>query len=571
MTASEEAQSTSSTAGPRKNSGKEFVPEFDGASSMREYQRRVRLFESTTSIDKCFQAGRLVERMSGQAWKATETLDIASLKCDEGVQILLDHLWAELELLEFVRVFKTLHGFYEQFKRQKGQDVISYDSAFRAQVKLLEEVGAGIEGLTKGYWFLAKADITEDMRQKIVSASGGSYEYEKLRDALAAISPTVSRAESGADKDTGYSRLWKGRRFDHRVNTVGDFGDDDSENEALAIEAEAQDEMAMAEAMEQEASVLMTQAAKRRSMFERARGFQKAESSEERAKRISNMKQRMPCNACRAHGKTVYGHWRSDKECPYYDETKKKKEKGAFITESGHAEEDHAAFVVGQASSEEDDGQDDDAFIVHGTGLGQKCLREESMRLGLSDTCCAKTVAGEAWVKSHVEKLKKSGLPFRYMSEREPFRFGGGPKIFSARAVLFPLCIPGCRVPVMLRASIVDQDVPLLISRGALQAMGVIMNLVDSSMRFEKLGCSTNLITTSTGHVGFYTISDNAFDWPKEVDWTAAEIHKEGEIFFGENLGQLVQLRTGTGKNNNPSCNMFPEPPKRMRGCRDAA
>ena len=299
VTASEEGNSTSSTTTSKKNSGKELVPEYDGASSMREYQRRVRLFESTTSIDKCFQAGRLVERMSGQAWKATETLDIASLKCDEGVQILLDHMWAELEPLEFVRVFKTLHGFYEQFKRQRGQDVIAYDSAFRAQVKLLEEVGAGIEGLTKGYWFLAKAEISEDMRQKIVSASGGSYEYEKLRDALAAISPTVSRSDGQTEREAGQSRLWKGRRFDHRVNMVGDFGDDDSENEALAIEAEAQDEMAMAEAMEQEASVLMTQAAKRRSMVERARGFQKAESTEERAKRISAMKQRMPCNACR--------------------------------------------------------------------------------------------------------------------------------------------------------------------------------------------------------------------------------------------------------------------------------
>ena len=120
VTASEEGQSTSTTSTAKKNAGKEFVPEYDGTSSMREYQRRVRLFESTTAIDKCFQAGRLVERMSGQAWKATETLDIGSLKCDDGVQILPNHLWTELEPLEFVRVFKTLHGFYEQFKRQKG-------------------------------------------------------------------------------------------------------------------------------------------------------------------------------------------------------------------------------------------------------------------------------------------------------------------------------------------------------------------------------------------------------------------------------------------------------------------
>ena len=51
---------------------------------MREYQRRLHLFQSTTSIDKCFQAGRLVERMSGQAWRATETLRIGSLSVMKG-------------------------------------------------------------------------------------------------------------------------------------------------------------------------------------------------------------------------------------------------------------------------------------------------------------------------------------------------------------------------------------------------------------------------------------------------------------------------------------------------------
>ena len=416
---------------------------------------------------------------------------------------------------------------------------------------------------------MAKADTSEDLRQKIVSASGGSYEYEKLRDALAAMSPTISRADHHGDKDSGQPRLWKGRRFDRRVNMVADFGDDDSENEALAIEAEVQDEMAMAEAMGQEATVLMTQAAKRRSMVERARGFQKAESSEERAKRISNMKQRMPCNACRAHGKTVFGHWRSDKECPYFEETKKKKEKSVFITESGDPAEDHAAFVVGQASSEEEDDQDDDAFLVRGTGLGQSCLRKESINLGLSDTCCAKTVAGREWVRIHVEKFKEHGLPFKYLPEREPFRFGGGPKVFSAMALVFPLCIPGCRVPVMLRTSIVDQEVPLLISRGALQAMGMVTNLVDSSMRFEKLGCITGLVTTSTGHVGFHIMSNDAQVWKKGVDWTMAETKKETEIFFADELDGIVRLRTGADSDRNPSCDDFPEPRRYMRDCRN--
>ena len=94
---------------------------------------------------------------------------ISKLKCEGGVQILLDHMWAELEPLAFVRVFKTLHEFYERFQHSRSQDFVSYDTAFRTQ--LLDEIGAGIEGLTKGYWYLAKASISDDLRQKVVSAT----------------------------------------------------------------------------------------------------------------------------------------------------------------------------------------------------------------------------------------------------------------------------------------------------------------------------------------------------------------------------------------------------------------
>lgn len=59
--------------------------------------------------------------------------------------------------------------------------------------------------------------------------------------------------------------------------------------------------------MENEAQILMTQAAKKRSFAMKNRGFQKQESSLEREQRIANMKKRMSCAACRAHGKVVFG------------------------------------------------------------------------------------------------------------------------------------------------------------------------------------------------------------------------------------------------------------------------
>lgn len=42
----------------KPNTGKEDVPGHDGTITMREYERRVRLFQSVTGVDKEYQAGK---------------------------------------------------------------------------------------------------------------------------------------------------------------------------------------------------------------------------------------------------------------------------------------------------------------------------------------------------------------------------------------------------------------------------------------------------------------------------------------------------------------------------------
>ena len=102
----EDAVSSSKTAAP-KASGKDFIPEYDGSGPMREYQRRVKLFEMSTGIDPSYRAQKLMEKLTGNAWLATESIPLESLKHPEGVSRLLDHLWKELEPLEFLRTFQT--------------------------------------------------------------------------------------------------------------------------------------------------------------------------------------------------------------------------------------------------------------------------------------------------------------------------------------------------------------------------------------------------------------------------------------------------------------------------------
>ena len=71
----------------------EHVPDWDGKSEpLRLYVRRVRLFQSNTNMPKWRQAGRLLERLKGDAFDKTEQLDPEKLKTDTGVEALLEYL-----------------------------------------------------------------------------------------------------------------------------------------------------------------------------------------------------------------------------------------------------------------------------------------------------------------------------------------------------------------------------------------------------------------------------------------------------------------------------------------------
>ena len=291
---------SSSTKKDLPKTGKDYVPEYSGETPMREYQRRVRLFEASTSIDASYRAQKLMERLSGQAWLATESLDLDYIKHPEGVKRLLQHLWQELEPLEYLRTFTTLAEFYKGFKRTPGMEYITYDMEFRAHLKRLEEIGAKVEGLTQAYWFIEKAGLSSELRKQVVAAAGGEYDYHKLRRALLAIVPKVNKEEDGGNH-TRFSpgnRQWKPRSNHNNTRqvhaTLDDTVDDPEENPVE--EAEAVGDSA---ALEGELEVLLTQAARKRAQIEKSRGFAKQESATEREQRIREMKSRMPCSACK--------------------------------------------------------------------------------------------------------------------------------------------------------------------------------------------------------------------------------------------------------------------------------
>ena len=489
-----------SAASRQPKVGKDKTPEFDGSTTMREYQRRVRLFEISASIDPSYRAQKLMEKLSGTAWLATESIPLESLKHPRGVERLLKHLWAELEPLEFLRVFSTLADFYKGFRRAKGQEFVAYDMAFRMHLQRLDEIHAGISGVTKAFWFLEKAGLSAELRKQVVAAARGEYDYPKLRAAVMAIVPQVSREEE-ASSGQPPPRLWKRGNPKQVHATLEDGEGQDAEEVPVEEDDTAQ--------LEAELEVLMTHAAKKRAAIEQSRGFRAPESAEAREKRIKEMKARMPCSACKAHGQTVYGHWRSDPACPYRGKgpgkTEAPKSSGAKVlavveedlSDSEYEPDEEGIFMTIAAVGSNDENWCANAVVEKaGTMDEMKCV-------ALSDTCCARSVAGEEWARLHMKHLHAAGADAFIVPEKRPFRFGAGPRIYSSYSMVIPLVIEQAETVPWIWVSVVPQQVPLLLSKSALKSLGAVLDLAGGKLELAALGKRTRLVETATALCGF--------------------------------------------------------------------
>ena len=89
---------------------------------------------------------------------------------------------------------------------------------------------------------------------------------------------------------------------------------------------------------------------------------------------------------------------------------------------------------------------------------------------------------------------------------------------------------------------------------------------MEGTVQFAHLGCSTTLVTTSTGHVGFHILHDLPGGWHDRVNWTTASEAGGSDVFFGKQEGVYILLRTGTGRAHDHPCSLDPEPLVYMGG-----
>ena len=240
-------------------------------------------------------------------------------------------------------------------------------------------------------------------------------------------------------------------------NAAGDLSDDDGSD----LEDGVPEDVAVAYATYQSAKERYKEQTKSRGYHGDKAGDKSRPKTTDagREEKIKLMKSKSFCNSC---GKK--GHWHKDPECPNNKQSIR------------------------------------DIEVCHHVPAEVFSLRHDGQSLvGITDTACAKSVAGTAWLQNYANLIEGVYQKPELIKEAESFRFGTGRVHHSSFHVILYFSL-GSKV-VELQTSIINGDVPLLLSKPALAQLGMVYDVAANRADFGAVGLkSFGLITTSSGH-----------------------------------------------------------------------
>ena len=156
------------------------------------------------------------------------------------------------------------------------------------------------------------------------------------------------------------------------------------------------------------------------------------------------------------------------------------------------------------------------SFTCFAESAIQKCyvskLVCESLSSGLLDCGCTKTVCGKEWYDEFVSGLSEDDKRAIKTEESSfPYKFGSGDVIYSYQRSILPVYLGTYKGTI--ETEIVKTELPLLISKNAMKAIGMVLDFQKDTALFrdEELP----LLTSSSGH---YLISLNKTETRNEKE-----------------------------------------------------
>ena len=464
-------------ANPRP-SEKLSVPVFNGGdeedvgTSARSYLRQVEAWRRLTYLPPNQQGLVLYRHLAGKAWVAAEELNVDALSRDDGVHYLMSWLRNRYLDLEVTRIGKALSEMFRRLRRKHGQSIRDYNAEYDRLHARLKEVGCMLPEECAAWLYVDRLQLEEGAELNLLASVGNVYSLNKLQKAAII-------------QDRGLRKPWesgngKGGRKPFTAH-VTDSGDHD-EDADFAEEPYDGDE-----AMPEEVAVayMTYQSAKNKyKEYAKARGYkgenhdsggsgQKGNdaapsAAKTRDEKLRQIKARSFCSGCGRKG-----HWHKDEECP-----------------NNAGNRDNTVGKGGNVPKEV-------CFTMPAEVMTMKHIAGNL--LGITDTACARTVAGTQWLQDYMDRIGDDGAQPELSKECEAYKFGTGRIHYSSFSVVLSFSL-GNKV-VQLRASIIPGDIPLLLSKTVLGKMGMIYDVSLGCADFTQVGLKGyKLMSTASGH-----------------------------------------------------------------------
>ena len=471
--------------------GKEgHIPQLSDNSIYSEWKNEVALWEAATSLAVEKQAPNVILAMKGKPRKAALQIPIATLKAADGMKKLLDEL-DKLYLKDNVQMLFAAIDTFERYRRPKSTSMDEYITEFTRLNGLVTECRgnkAGYEDGILAYRLLQQASLSKE-EERLVRATTSELTLVKMTETLkrtfgdghssAAISSSSSASSLENSLNGGYSYSSERSNFtsDIVVKQEPTFYQSDQQWVDKDSGDDEEDETLFYNGSYYRKTYKPTHFGSRGSRgssgsySQRPRGGSSGYNAYKKPNNFQNFsgekkdtKKDVRCHKCREWGHIKY-------DCPQW-KTKKDESKMNFF----------------QSDFTFEDNLDSSLTFLMG----------ETVNKALLDTGASSTVCGAKWMKNFEDSLTPDEREqICDVEEKKSFRFGDGKSVASCTKKKIPVTL--CGKDILLETHVVENDVPLLLSRVSMKKMG--MKIDNQNDKIFAFGGEEDLIITQSGHM----------------------------------------------------------------------
>ena len=171
-------------------SEKMAVPSFDAQStgeelgvSARSYLRQVDAWCKVTRTPKDQQALLLYQHLSGRAWVESEELNVDDLAGSSGLAVFRTWIQERYQEIEVSKIAESLTAFFKRLRRQAGQTIREFNSAFDRSHSRLIEIDCRLPEVAKAWAYLNALSLSSSEELALLASVGNEYNVAKLQRA----------------------------------------------------------------------------------------------------------------------------------------------------------------------------------------------------------------------------------------------------------------------------------------------------------------------------------------------------------------------------------------------------